>query len=905
MKDNMKKIYLFLLAAAGILAVASCAREQLIDPSGEETSEVTTLTFSFGETKTALVGGKTTWETGDKIRVYTSNAGFYRDVEVPAEAVGQSSFSADVNIKDTLYYAVYPIEACTGVSGGKVNVKLPTNPDGRFASANICAAATKGSEFKFHNATAVLKINVNSGNVVEILQINAKNTLVANLAIGFDVAADTLDITTSSPSKSATVAVGGIDGDYYIPVIPGTYEKDFAITALRGNGGYQTLKTTADNVVKLNDLLDLGTIGGSLTKGLEGKGTESEPFVITNLGEWTAFSASVNLGKDYADEFVDLQTDITEPVTAPVGYYITSDEQFPFAGTFKGNDHTIKLNLDGENCKTQNYVALFGVLDPGATVTNLKLEGTVKATGNYTSALAGWACGASTAKVTIKNITSSATVTTDGHSASSVVSYSYYTDIDNCVNSGKITSNATAATAMYCVPIAVFALDALASNSTYTNGVGGIAGYAQNTTLTNCSNSGEVTGFVKVGGIAGHTYWTPVSNATNTGVVTANGALNLRADSQQGFQWGSAAGGIVGCLTASGNISDCTNNADIAGKGGIGGIVGNVISVNNSASKPIVQRCVNNNKVTSTGVYYGGTQWVANPGTGGIVGNMVGYSTYTPSVLDCVNKGEVSAQSNGDLNGAHSVGGIVGLSYGGRNTLTGELIINRCVNQAKVTGGFWVGGILGLSASRYATQTSVLNCSNTGEILAEGYNSKNALIGVGGLVGGCNAWYTSYRTKSHLKVNNSYNHGDVKYSYESYGKPYAGGLIGDVWGNSSTLVQNDYAVCYVGTASQAAPASGADAYIGQLAGRQNGNYVHYCYYPAGTNPVGSNGTAANATTVVDFDATGNLSAPVTANSIACTTLLQVLNEWQNYYVKNGYFNWTGAVEKPVHDSTQD
>ncbi|MBR5925300.1 MAG: hypothetical protein IKZ60_07525, partial [Bacteroidales bacterium] len=157
----MKKIYLFLLAAAGILAVASCAREQLIDKSGEAVNEeTTTLTFSFGETKTALVGGKTTWEAGDKVRVFTSNGGFYRDVVVPEEAVGQASFSAEVNLKDTLYFAAYPIEAISGVSGGKVNITLPSNPDGRFASANICVGATKGSEFKLHNATAVLKVDV-------------------------------------------------------------------------------------------------------------------------------------------------------------------------------------------------------------------------------------------------------------------------------------------------------------------------------------------------------------------------------------------------------------------------------------------------------------------------------------------------------------------------------------------------------------------------------------------------------------------------------------------------------------------------------------------------------------------------------------------------------------------------
>ena len=69
--------------------------------------------------------------------------------------------------------------------------------------------------------------------------------------------------------------------------------------------------------------------------------------------------------------------------------------------------------------------------------------------------------------------------------------------------------------------------------------------------------------------------------------------------------------------------------------------------------------------------------------------------------------------------------------------------------------------------------------------------------------------------------------------------------------------------------------------------------------------MGANGTAANATTVVAFDAEGNLAMPVTANKIDCTTLIQALNEWQNYYVANGYFNWTGPAGHPVFDTTQD
>ena len=90
-----------------------------------------------------------------------------------------------------------------------------------------------------------------------------------------------------------------------------------------------------------------------------------------------------------------------------------------------------------------------------------------------------------------------------------------------------------------------------------------------------------------------------------------------------------------------------------------------------------------------------------------------------------------------------------------------------------------------------------------------------------------------------------------------------------------------------------------------MAGYQYANIVHYAYFLqgiAGNAAVGANsGAAARTDTVCSFDEKGD----VTANDVKCTTLLQALNEWQNYYVKYDYNNWTGNAAHPVLDTTKD
>ena len=938
----MKTIKLFIVAALGILAAASCAREEIVVPAGGTANgETSVLTLSFDNTKTALVGGKTTWTGGEVVRIYNHTATFYQDVTVPESEAGKASAQIEVNMADTSYYAVYPATAAKACAPGKVTVNIPSNPDGLFASANICAGHSEGTALKLRNVTAVLKVNINSGNVIEILQVNAKNAMVGDCEV--DLSGTDPVVTVKTGTKSATVAIGGIDGDYYIPVAPGTYAEEFAVTALRGNGGFQTLKSTQANDIAINTIYSLGTIGNDLSRGLAGEGTETSPYVISNLGEWGAFAASVNLGNPYEGKYVRLDTDIDEGVTTPIGYYLAEDEQAPFAGVFQGNNHSVALDMQGENCKSQSYVALFGLVDEGASISDLKLTGSISATGDYVAGLIGYSRGAEKSEVNVSNVTSAVKVTGTGYKIAGISGYASYTKFANCVNNGtvsgknsvggivgyhyhgiidgcsntaEITSTATEPTAMHLSSSNIYVTTALSTDDSkpWNNGVGGVVGFAQNVDITKPANSGNVTAYMKLGGIAGVAFWTNVSNATNSGIIEGTGALNCRADSQMGQQWGSVAGGIVGWAHTVATIDNCSNSGEIKGVGGIGGIVGNMSCAFSVYSKPVIRNCVNNANISSNNAQQGGTSAVANAGTGGIVGNLVPFGIksdnvwycYNPSVINCINKGNVS--SHRDDGQANFVGGIAGSSYfAGGVTNRGETIINGCVNEGNVTGGYWVAGILGGAGSRFCAIPTVKNCVNHGTITSVDSSVKYGAILIGGIVGGTNAYNTGNRKNDQIRIYNCYNDGDVVYEKEDFATPYIGGIIGSTWGGAA--VQNTYNRGYVGPKSKNAPSEEIAKCIGALIGWQYASIIHYSYFYQGianNAPVGTNSNAAARTdTVCSFDDNGTLSMPVTANSVECSSLLEALNQWQNYYVAYGYNNWTGPAAHPVFDTTQD
>lgn len=189
--------------------------------------------------------------------------------------------------------------------------------------------------------------------------------------------------------------------------------------------------------------------------------------------------------------------------------------------------------------------------------------------------------------------------------------------ISGCENKAAVTSNST--------------------NDVY--GIGGIVGYnsGHKVAITNCINSGAITGTHETAGIIGYSDHSEISGCTNSGAVS-------------GF---ATVGGIVGKM-GGGSIVSCKNTAtvkaskarDIDGDNGayLGGIAG--------WANGNVNNCYNSGTVTTE------TSW----GNSNIVGGIVGFLVNGKTVSYCYNSGTIV--------GSSQIGGIIGYLPGALTTVT-------------------------------------------------------------------------------------------------------------------------------------------------------------------------------------------------------------------------------------------
>ena len=162
--------------------------------------------------------------------------------------------------------------------------------------------------------------------------------------------------------------------------------------------------------------------------------TVTGTFNIASKEDWKAFCDLVNSGqttlnaKMTAD--VDLGTDIAKVGTA----------NKPYAGTFDGQNHTLTVNWDAGSAKD---VAPFGRVN-GATIKNLRTEGSIRSDGYYLGGLIDEAYGGSNTVancVSAVNITSSHT--SDRCGAAGLVNYVFtyaHVTINDCLVKGSINA---------------------------------------------------------------------------------------------------------------------------------------------------------------------------------------------------------------------------------------------------------------------------------------------------------------------------------------------------------------------------------------------------------------------------------------------------------------------------------
>ena len=162
--------------------------------------------------------------------------------------------------------------------------------------------------------------------------------------------------------------------------------------------------------------------------------TEKDCYEIASKADWQAFCDLVNSGqttlnaKMTAD--VDLGTDIAMVGTA----------KKPYAGTFDGQNHVLTVNWDAGSV---NDVAPFGRVN-GATIKNLRTEGSIRSNSFYLSGLIDEAYGGSN---TVANCVSAVNLTTSydksSCDAAGLICYIYSSGrvtISDCLVKGSINA---------------------------------------------------------------------------------------------------------------------------------------------------------------------------------------------------------------------------------------------------------------------------------------------------------------------------------------------------------------------------------------------------------------------------------------------------------------------------------
>ncbi len=418
-----------------------------------------------------------------------------------------------------------------------------------------------------------------------------------------------------------------------------------------------------------------------------GDGTSSDPYIIKtayHLGNVkTVMDANPTTGLYFRlDEDIDLENAVWEQVNQV-------SPHTPYTIYFDGNNHSISNFSIAQN--TMGLSSFFGEI--AGEVKNLTFNTATIETGGSNGS-AGVLCGIANG-LTVTNVDASnvdITITNDCGETTGVgglIGYAVNSTISGCDLTGCDID----------------------LNSTNTQNVGGLIGRLREgaSSVTDCSvSNATIAARYCAGGLIGKVGCTdgPVNIKGNT---TDGMTVSFR-DSESGSKQG--AGGLIGLIEATGepavavNVGDASNPITVTNlaisqtQGYVGGVVGNIMDGNVTITKATVD-----GNIATTGYYAAGVLGrsskavsisycdvdatiSAQTGAGGILGYI--YEA-APTISHCTVSGFVEATTNNEIDGlTYSLaGGVAGYS---RSTST---LIEYCEVTANITGKAGVGGITG------------------------------------------------------------------------------------------------------------------------------------------------------------------------------------------------------------------
>ena len=380
----------------------------------------------------------------------------------------------------------------------------------------------------------------------------------------------------------------------------------------------------------------LNSIWASAQFSGSGNGTESDPYLIYSATQLYQMNNFLNQPEVVFKLMTDIDlSDFIAENFNDEGWTPIGSSSNSFQGKFLGNNHKItSLTINKPN---KDYIGLWGYVS-NATISDLKLECQNISGQNYVGCLVGRSEESTISGISVTN--------TEIHASSSslggIIGYANKTSLNNCSYVGRVVG---------------------------TEKVGGAIGYFGDATISNVKSIANVEGSECVGGCVGRLYSSASRSSTLKSIFHKGDLVNS----------GNFTGGIVGSVGYAATLLNCTHRGNIKGKLYVGGIMGG--HTERSLLTKNIKSC------TVAGDINGLED----------VGGIIGYGFFKSTsdsdpfhVLDC--------SYSGKLQGSYNVGGISGYQENGS--------INRCIsNGASIKGTKCIGGIIGKNEN-----VTVQNC---------------------------------------------------------------------------------------------------------------------------------------------------------------------------------------------------
>lgn len=459
---------------------------------------------------------------------------------------------------------------------------------------------------------------------------------------------------------------------------------------------------------------------------LVGKGSETDPYIITNADEFNGMHSTLVAN---ARTYYRLANDIDmSGITDWVPVNLNAE---PYGIMFDGGNHTIS----NFKCTASDRASMFGVLY--GEVKDLTVSNSQIVTSGDTpcGTIAAWAGNGDQQPGRIENVhVTNGKVSNSGTGAyiGGIAARASYGSIVNCSFDGTVERTSTTAFTTSYYPLGGVlghagehvTLSGCSSSGTITaqsgRAVGGILGYCIiNMDITDCSSSMNITSRDDVvGGIAGY-----FGNGDFTG-CSATGDIEVTTGYVGSSITYAFIGGMLGTTVGDVNMSNCHYSGNINANGSVvGGLMGRCATDADAGDGATVSKCWASGKITGTNVshYAGGLVGMCKNGglnmsdcyatvdietVGYHMGGLVGDTPRNSTIRNCY--------STGALKGYYAIGGLLGRAFGLANskgdpstdvntTVEGCIAFNPSINTTAAAGinatkTYSGGAIIGFSS---------------------------------------------------------------------------------------------------------------------------------------------------------------------------------------------------------------